>query len=105
MIRSAPVSTSLTKSVADFARHSIPERFASRARMNRAASIAAASMCASNAAASVELSCTAICALVAWSDVENIQRDSTFGRAAHRELPRRRQELGRAAEQIRVHLL
>src|SRR6478752_3684228 len=105
MIRSAPVSTSVTKSVADLLRHSMIARSWARAPMNAAAAIAAVSMCASSAAASNELSCTTICALVAWSDVDNLQRDSTFGRAAHRELPRRRQELGRAAEQIRMHLL
>ena len=41
--------------------------------------------------------CTAICALVAWSDVTNLQRDPAVGRAAHRELPRRGEELGAAA--------
>ena len=53
----------------------------------------------------VVLACDASDALITFADVTDLQRHPALGRAAHRQLPRRGQELGRRCSTGRVDLL
>src|SRR5487761_2035522 len=112
MARSEARSTSLTKSAGDLVSQVSWSRLAAPARTISAPRTAAATQVARSprrstraASESDGVACEGSGALIASRNVSNFQRNTAFGRAAHRQLPRGREELGAIAAPAPDHHL